>query len=946
MIERYNVLELLGADKNKYHSCIITCFSFDFLFFEQRVLPKLRHAGIMNINLFVDARMFQQQLDALDGNYRNNKSYSITPIELNGAFHPKIIMAFGKNNGFLAIGSGNLTNSGLSSNDEVWGAFHTYKTTSEATPLFKSVFQYLNPLEKYCYGVNKTKWNWILKNTGWLKDILNDPNQKSVLKTKNESIQLFASFADASIYKQLIDSLPNEPLESLIIISPYFNKNGKVIEQFIGDLNPSKVKVVIDKRFGTVPYKYNNTNNVQFYDWQLVNGIPTHERPRLHAKIIQFNFKTKTYILLGSANATVEALGTITSHTKNAEMSILVGIEENKNWLEEMKIELPAKGNFNMEGYELPITDDFISGNNNLIFKIKHAELDFTTLKIFGFYFENILDNYSLIIVKRNDLFHKQPLTGVEFEGCFTMELTEEGIDGACKVYIEDVNGIKQSNVAFLHFSQDINKTNPDEKSLRFLELINSDVLPDNDLVELLEYARFENEKPAYDRSENPLLVLKKEDLDTDKVYDIVDEEEFNKNEEIIDANFSYYSNHLTLLEEFLDHMTFGYSSIENFSDSDERTIEGARDSGVDDKDLNKEIREQLPYQKAQEIKNKLHNTLNKINVAIDLKHGMKLEQALDNYEFENKEVLNDLKSVLIGLHLIIMKINHTFKEEKVQFIVKFKNPDDLILFEKEKGYNISRVSTKINVANNEMQYSADVNILSKVNDIIMRHENIELIYIDETPSILKDHKYFESNPILKYQNLYFDTIKGYLINTVSPLIFLLLNTVDSISSDERVRYNIYKKRLFYRVALIFKSVVWTYSEQSTCELFLLNLFRGLLPENIEIDEVNKQLSDIKLKLNEHIDESDKSSIIFQKHLESYLNWKKIFNNDKSKLIVTLDRSYVHRIIYKNKFGFCRITTIYTNDLNVETPLGYFNDDNESYQIKGITSGKKALIYN
>ena len=158
MIERYNVLELLGADKNKYHSCIITCFSFDFLFFEQRVLPKLRHAGIININLFVDARMFQQQLAALEGNHRNNKSYSIVPIELNGAFHPKIIMAFGKSNGFLAIGSGNLTNSGLSSNDEVWGAFHTYKTESKATPLFKTVYNYLNQLDTFCYGINKTKW--------------------------------------------------------------------------------------------------------------------------------------------------------------------------------------------------------------------------------------------------------------------------------------------------------------------------------------------------------------------------------------------------------------------------------------------------------------------------------------------------------------------------------------------------------------------------------------------------------------------------------------------------------------------------------------------------------------------------------------------------------------------------------------------------------------------
>lgn len=121
MIERQNILELFGADKNKYHSCIITAFSFDFLFFEQRVLPRLRRAGMININVFVDSKMYQQQLLNLDGKYAVKQSYSIVPINLNGAFHPKILMGFGKNNGFLAIGSGNLTNSGLSSNDEVWG---------------------------------------------------------------------------------------------------------------------------------------------------------------------------------------------------------------------------------------------------------------------------------------------------------------------------------------------------------------------------------------------------------------------------------------------------------------------------------------------------------------------------------------------------------------------------------------------------------------------------------------------------------------------------------------------------------------------------------------------------------------------------------------------------------------------------------------------------------
>lgn len=61
-IERSNILELIGTGKNKYHSCVITSYSIDLAFFEQLILPRLRGAGITNINLFVDASMLEKYL--------------------------------------------------------------------------------------------------------------------------------------------------------------------------------------------------------------------------------------------------------------------------------------------------------------------------------------------------------------------------------------------------------------------------------------------------------------------------------------------------------------------------------------------------------------------------------------------------------------------------------------------------------------------------------------------------------------------------------------------------------------------------------------------------------------------------------------------------------------------------------------------------------------------
>ena len=104
MIDRHNILDLLGGDKRKYHSCIITCYSFDFIFFEQRVLPKLRQAGITNVNIYVDAHQFEKQINQYIGNdlLDRKAGYSITPVKMIGAFHPKVLLAVGKTKGFLA----------------------------------------------------------------------------------------------------------------------------------------------------------------------------------------------------------------------------------------------------------------------------------------------------------------------------------------------------------------------------------------------------------------------------------------------------------------------------------------------------------------------------------------------------------------------------------------------------------------------------------------------------------------------------------------------------------------------------------------------------------------------------------------------------------------------------------------------------------------------------
>jgi hypothetical protein len=946
MINKYNILELLGNDKNKYHSCIITCYSFDFLFFEQRVLPRLRQSGIININLLVDEKMYHQQLNNLEGSYHKNTSYSITSVPLNGAaFHPKIIMAFGKTNGFVAIGSGNLTNSGLSSNDEVWGAFHTYKTESEAASLFKKVYEYVYALEKYCFGINKTKWDWILKNTAWLNEIINNPNTENKIETIEGSIALVSSFANHSIYATIIEALPKEGLESIVIISPYFNKRGQIISQFKNDLNPKTIKVVVDSRYGTVPYEYDATSDVQFYDWQKVESIQKNQSPRLHAKIIQFNYAEQSYILVGSANATVEALGTKNTHSKNAEMCLLISSTSSKDWLQEMELEFLEVGDFNLANY-IPIENN--QSNNeteSFDFKIQHAELESTVLKINGVNFSHLTEAHLLKVVYRNETSTTIGLNASSDDEFISLNLKDTEISTAYKIYIVDKNEKKQSNSALVHYYQSIIKTNPDEKSLRFLELINQEELSDDKLMELLEYASFDRNTIEYNRTNNSQIQIKDKEKETEREYSVLDENQFNRNEEIIDTHSHHTSHHLTLLESFLDHIVIGVNAKENFEDSSEITAEEDKDRGDNSEKDNSVKREKLSYTKGLTLKNKINYTLSKIFDFMKDNHLLLLESIIDKRPLPQINTFEGIKNALIGIHLIFMKMEDSFEEEKIKFKIAFKNISELEKLEKESGFNIKRLKEQINASKNEIFYEADIKILSNIETILSKYNDISLIYIDETPSIIINHKYFTSNPIFTNKYIYFNTLKGFLINSISPLLLIVKNTKIDETNEDYIKYSSYRERLFYRVLVLLISNTWSKKEETIYQLFLLNLFETLMPIDTSLNEVKTKLNNIKNNLQFHIEVNKTAEKYFENELASYLVWKKQFSNNKTSLIRTLNKTDVQKIIYTSSIGFSKIITLYTNEIKVETPLGHYNDINENYEVVGLKIGSKGIMY-
>lgn len=353
MINRYNVLDLLGGDKRKYHSCIITCFTFDFIFFEQRVLPRLRQAGITNVNIYVDADQFEKQINSFVGNelLDSKAGYSITPVKMAGAFHPKVFLAVGKTKGFLAVGSGNLTSSGLSSNEEIWGCFHMTEIDKVTAPFFKETISYLKKFEAFVSGTNLLKLNWIKDNSNWFNELLENSHLHEIIVNKHETYQMLTTYQEASIYKSIVKLLPKNP-KSVKILSPYYNTNGSFLAKLIQDFKPDYIHCIVDTLYGSVPYKYDNKNQIEFSDWNNLERPEKYSSSRLHAKAIQFEYETETYFIFGSANATSEAFASMNIASVNAEMSIIIHSQKVKDYFKKLNIRFPKRGNYSLEDYD------------------------------------------------------------------------------------------------------------------------------------------------------------------------------------------------------------------------------------------------------------------------------------------------------------------------------------------------------------------------------------------------------------------------------------------------------------------------------------------------------------------------------------------------------------------------------------------------------------------
>ncbi|MGI4761976.1 MAG: hypothetical protein ACRYF0_14805 [Janthinobacterium lividum] len=341
---RQNVLAAIP--KGQYHSCVLTCYSFDFQFFELQVMRALRAAGVRNVLVLLDGRYMEKLASRSTGlEFWSSSGYSLYPVYVpGGVFHPKLMLLFGRQGGLLTLGSGNLTLSGLGRNDEAWGCFQVADPASPTAALFANAWHYVQACAEPVRGVAAEKLAWIRQFTPWLTQLPAPQPGRFHTGSSVGQVALLTNGPEG-ILTQALTLVGKAKVERITCLSPYYDQQGLVLQHLLARYPQAQMDCVTEPRWGILPLDLpaKAAGRIAFYRWQDCGARQAGGRSsRLHAKLVQLITSQGEYLLLGSANVTASGLGAGPYQPLNQEASLLLH-RPTGNYLTELSIRVSSR---------------------------------------------------------------------------------------------------------------------------------------------------------------------------------------------------------------------------------------------------------------------------------------------------------------------------------------------------------------------------------------------------------------------------------------------------------------------------------------------------------------------------------------------------------------------------------------------------------------------------
>jgi hypothetical protein len=913
----------------------------------------LRSANIKNVNVFIDGNFLEHSQENASGHeFSTHRTYSINPIYETGVFHPKIMFLSGPKHGLLIIGSGNLTSSGLSTNDEIWGAFHLDSVASKNAPVFAEVWSYLQTYLNQARGFNKQKIEWISQRSPWLKELENSVPDSFVQLDANQELRFIANTTTAPIYRDIQNWLPKEKINCLTIISPYFDEEGKFLENISGSYQIEELKCITDTEFGILPHKMgiDLQSQIQFYEWSEIVKEFDGRFNRLHAKLFHFQYANGwEYLYIGSANATLAAFGSDTANAKNAEAGILLRRNSNSKYLKELGISIGNAEPFSLEKHPNKIGNrgDAIS-HIKFDNRIVYAEINGDYLT---FYLKKQTEKEYQLWVVNNE---SQTIESSEIKpGKFDYKIELKTSSKAKRICLS-LDGQRVSNYAIIHNVALQVKCNPDPNQAKLNELvagISND--PENaHFFELLSHADYQwiDDDGDEDISNKGGAVSKRVNSEEHKVYQTISEDEFNKLNSLQARHAEILNNSSVQIADVLNLVSKGLiKSQAKVQDSpelmlDNIDIDNQDGSGVE---INQYNSDKVLHEKEVRAINKHISKIQKYFTE-GLKTFNKTKVFQDTPRFEiNHKVLSNTSSFIDLLYLFYGKKYHVyntifsirFDKKLVDEIRKIEKSFKLISLDKTDP---EQISIKF--------YEVESSLFTKVKKAFDALDTSLFVHQQEYHSVKRETTYIKEGEISDGKGV---ELKHYLVSILGKFL-IHANTNAGFKSYSYELANdrmiAFRKDLFEKATFLILNVSWKKREYLLRDILLLDLLHHIYPSQLQESDISILKDTFESYYTNESYHGKINKIQIDDYLISflpkYLEWRGKYENNTSVLNKAISSLQYGSIIYQRNIGFACLVGKANGDIQLEKPGFNWDKFNKTYSSKLACVQSNIITYN
>lgn len=305
-----SIIEELAHSKG-YTAALMTTFNIEFSFFEKYLIHLLLNNEIRHINLFTDAKQTRIALSE-EIPVHFGKKYYVSPIDIQGAFHPKVILLLGEKKAKLMISSANIKMSGYMANSEIFQTFiYDEKNTDDQGMIFQAVemFRILNSLTP----VPDTSTQTLLS-----KFVISEPQEYGNSR--------LLSNLNTSIFDQLLQ-LITEEIREIKVAVPFYDQNLEALQSLIEQFQCRDVQLYVQDEMNTFPVEYNQEHGIiaaaDILPFETVQIGGKKKSSFYHGKVFELIGMDNTYVLYGSANCSGSALLRTFHQSGNIECDVL-----------------------------------------------------------------------------------------------------------------------------------------------------------------------------------------------------------------------------------------------------------------------------------------------------------------------------------------------------------------------------------------------------------------------------------------------------------------------------------------------------------------------------------------------------------------------------------------------------------------------------------------------